>query len=141
MGKFNSTEFAWKDITITAMGRTFERVMEIEYDVEEDKKYIYGRGKKVKGVQGGNEKPAGAITLGQSEVEAMIREAQKTDPNAKLTDITFDVQVHYLKGTDLVKDRVISAEFTKQPKSMKQGDSDMQVKLPFMMMDVAYNVQ
>lgn len=137
---YNSTEFAWKDITVTAMGRTYERIMEVEYDVEEDKKYIYGRGKKVRGIQGGSEKPGGALTLGQSEVEAMIREAQKTNPNAKLTDISFDIQVHYLKGTDLVKDRIIGAEFTKNPKSMKQGDSDMVIKLPFMMMDVAYNV-
>lgn len=137
---FNSTEYAWKDITVTAMGRTFERIMEVEYDVEEEKKYIMGRGKKVRGIQGGNEKPSGSLSLGQSEIEAMIREAQKTNPNAKLTDISFDVQVHYLKGTDLVKDRLIGCEFTKQPKSMKQGDSDMVVKLPIMMMDVAYNV-
>jgi hypothetical protein len=138
---FNSAEFAWKDITVTAMGRTYERIMEVEYDVEVDKKYIYGRGKKVRGIQGGNEKPAGSLTLGQSEVEAMIREAQATDPNAKLSDITFDIQVHSLKGVDLVKDRLIGCEFTKQPKSMKQGDSDMEIKLPIMFMDVAYNVQ
>lgn len=140
MAKFNSAEYSWKDITVTAMGRTFARVMEVEYDIEEDKKYIYGRGGKVRGIQGGNEKPAGSLTLGQSEVEAMIREAQTTDPNAKLTDITFDVQIHYLKGVDLVKDRLVGCEFTKQPKSMKQGDSDMEIKLPIMMMDVQYNV-
>lgn len=137
---YNSTEYAWKDIAITAMGRTFERITEIEYDVEVEKKYIYGRGSKVRGVQDGNEKPSGSITLGQSEVEAMIRAAQATNKNAKLTDITFDVQVHYLKGTELVKDRIVGATFTKNPKSMKQGDTDMTVKLPFMCMDVLYNV-
>ena len=137
---FNSTEFGWKDMTITAMGRTFERIEEVEYDVEEDKKYIYGRGKKVRGIQGGNEKPSGSITLGQSEVEAMIAKAQETNINAKLTDIVFDVQIHYLKGTDLVRDRLIGVEFTKQPKGMKQGDSDMKIKLPIMFMDVQYNI-
>ena len=123
------------------MGRTFERIINIEYDVEEDKKYIYGRGKKVRGIQGGDEKPTGSLTLGQSEVEAMIREAQTTNPNAKLTDISFDIQVHYLKGVDLVKDRIIGAEFTKQPKGMKQGDGDMEIVLPIMFMDVLYNIQ
>ena len=137
---FNSAEYAWKDLSITAMGRTFERVMDVEYDVEVDKKYIYGRGKKPKGVQEGNEKPSGSITLGQSEVEAMIRTAQAANPNAKLTDIRFDIQLHYLLGDDLVKDRIISAEFTKQPKSMKQGDGDMEVKLPFMALDIVYNI-
>ncbi len=138
---FNSTEYAWKDITVTAMGRTFERILNIEYDVEEDKKYIYGRGKKVRGIQGGNEKPVSNLELGQSEVEAMIAEAQKTNPNAKLTDIVFDIQIHYLKGTDIVKDRMIGAEFTKQPKGMKQGDADMVIKLPIMFMDVLYNIK
>ena len=140
MAKFNSAEYSWIDMTVTAMGRTFERILEVEYDVEVDKKYVYGRGGKVRGVQGGNEKPAASVTLGQSEVEAMIREAQKTNPNAKLTDIVFDVQIHYLKGVDLVKDRLIGCEFTKQPKGLKQGDSDMEIKLPIMFLDVQYNV-
>lgn len=137
---FNSTEYAWKDITVTAMGRTYERILEVEYDNEEDKKLIYGRGKKVRGIQGGNEKPGGSLLLGQSEVEAMIRTAQETNPNAKLTDISFDIQIHYLKGEDLVKDRIVGAEFTKSPKGMKQGDSDMQIKLPFLAMDIKYNI-
>lgn len=137
---FNSTEFAWKDLAVTIMGRTIERLLDIDYDVEEDKKQIYGRGKKVRGIQGGNEKPAGNISLGQSEYEALLREAQRTNPNAKITDLVFDIQVHYLKGTDLVKDRILGAEFTKQPKGMKQGDSDMVIKLPFMCMDIQYNV-
>jgi len=138
----NSAEFAWCDITVTAMGRTFERIVNIEYDVEADKKYIYGRGKKVKGIQGGNEKPTGSLTLGQSEIEAMIREAQKKNPNAKITDIVMDIQVHYLDAEKaaLVKDRILGAEFTKGPKTMKQGDSDMEIKLDFMARDIQYNI-
>ena len=135
----NQIEYAWENITITAMGRTYERIEEIEYDVEVEKKYLYGRGKKVKGVGSGNEKPTGSMTIGQSELEAMIRDAQVTNPAAKLTDISFDIQVHYLSGTDLVKDRLIAVQFTKQPKGMKQGDVAMTVKLPFMMEDVKYN--
>lgn len=138
---FNSTEYSWSDLTVTAMGRTFERIMEIEYDTEVDLKAIYGRGKKVKGIQDGNEKPTGTLTLGQSEVEAMIRKAQETNANAKLSDITFDIQIHYLKGEDLVKDKVVGARFTKNPKTLKQGDPDMQIKLPFLCMDILYNVQ
>lgn len=136
----NQTEYAWENITVTAMGRTFERILEVEYDVESDKKYIYGRGKKVRGIQPGNEKPGGSITLGQSEVEAMIREAQTTNPNAKLTDIAFDMQIHYLSGTDLVKDKCIGCQFTKQSKGMKQGDAEMLVKLTFLCEDIKYNV-
>jgi hypothetical protein len=141
MGAFNSTEFAWKDITITAMGQTFEAAMEIEYDVEVEKKQTYGRGGKVRGIQTGNESPKGNLTCKQSLLEAMIRTAQDNGgKGAKLTDISFDIQVHYLKGTDLVKDRIVGAEFTKQPKQMKQGDTEMSVKLPFLAMDINYNI-
>lgn len=140
MGAFNSTEFAWKDITITAMGMVFEAVMEIEYDTEVDKKIVYGRGKKAKGIQSGNEKCSGNIQVKQSLLESMVRTAQANNPTAKLTDISFDIQVHYLKTPDIVKDRIINAEFTKQPKSMKQGDMEMLVKLPFLALDIAYNI-
>lgn len=137
---FNSSEFTWNDLTITAMGATFEAVMEMEYDVEVEKKHTYGRGSKPRGIQKGNEKPSGTITVKQSLLEALIATAQKTNPKAKLTDISFDIQAHYLKGTDLVKDRVVGAEFTKQPKQLKQGDTEMSVKLPFIAMDIHYNV-
>jgi len=138
--KVNGVEYEWGDITITTLGRTLERVTEIEYDIEVDKKHIYGRGRKPKGIQRGNEKPAGSITLGQSEVEAIIRNIQQTNPTTKLTDIVLDIQIHYLQGTDLIRDRIIGAEFTKQPKSMKQGDTDMMIKLPFLYMDGQYNI-
>ncbi len=140
MAAFKSTEYAWCHMNVTAMGRTFERILEIEYDIEVDLKPIYGRGKKVKGIQDGNEKPTGSLTLGQSEVEAMIRKAQETNPNAKVTDITFDIQIHYLKDLDLVKDKILGARFSKQTKSFKQGDADMQIKLPFLATDILYNV-
>ena len=136
---FNSSEYAWKDLTITAMNMTFEAVLEVEYDVEVEKKQVYGRGNKVRGIQTGNEKPMGNVTVKQSLLEAMIQTAQKLNPNAKLTDISFDMQVHYLKGTDLVKDRIVGAEFSKQPKGLKQGDGEMTVKLPFLAMDILYN--
>lgn len=138
----NSPEFAWANIIITAMGRTFERVLAIEYNKEAEKKHIYGRGKKVKGIQRQNEKPTGSITLGQSEVEAMVREAQRTNPFASITDITFDIQVHYLRAdaVAMVKDRILGVEVTTQPKAMKQNDSDMEVKLDFLAMDILYNI-
>ena len=122
------------------MGIVFEAVTEVEYDVEVEKKHTYGRGKKPAGIQTGNEKPSGNITVKQSLLEALIATAQKVNKNAKLTDISFDIQVHYLSGTDLVKDRIVGAEFTKQPKQMKQGDSEMTVKLPFLAVDINYNI-
>lgn len=139
----NSAEFAWCDITVVYMGMPIERLLSIEYDVEEDKKYIYGRGKKVKGIQPGNEKPSVSLTIGQSVLEAMTRKAQETNRFAMAKDLVFDIQVQYMElmGGDLVIDRIIGFEATKAPKGMKQGDSDMEVKMDGLAMDVIPNVK
>lgn len=143
MARTNSAEFAWSDVTVTLMGRVFDRIMAVSYDVEIEKKQIYGRGSKVRGIQPGNERPTGSITIGQSELEAMIRKAQETYPNAKATDLVFDIQVHYLSvnGLALVKDKIVGAEFTKNPKNLRQGDSDMEIQMDFIAMDILYNVK
>lgn len=135
-----SSEYAWFNATVTAMGLTFENITEFEYDVEVEKKHTYGRGKKPKGIQSGNEKPTGTLTVKQSLLQSMIATAQLSNKNAKLTDISFDIQIHYLSGTDLTRDRIVGAEFTKQPKQLKQGDTEMSIKLPFIAMDIKYNV-
>lgn len=121
------------------MGRTFERITEVEYDIEEEKKHIYGRGKKPKGVQPGRQKPTAGLTIGQSEFEAMIREAQKVSKNAKASDLVFDIHVHYLLGTDIVKDKIVQFTPMNNPKALKEGDGEMVVKLKGICQDIIYN--
>ncbi|WP_346237764.1 hypothetical protein ABDK00_001640 [Niabella insulamsoli] len=132
----NNIEFAWEDITVTAMGRTFERILAIEYDKKRTKKQLYGRGSGVKGIQRQNVEPTGSLTLGQSEVEAMIRVAPQND----LTLLVMDIQSHYLNADSgaVVRDRIVGAEFVNLPKNFKQGDSDMEVKLDFLAIDILY---
>ena len=140
MSDFNSAEYAWKDIEISMLGRVLVRVMEIEYTTDVEKKHIYGRGKKPVGLQTGNEKCAGNITIGQSELEAFTADIQATNPGAKITDVAVTVNIAYIQNGIIVRDRVEGAGFTQLKKGMKQGDTDMEVKLPFMALDVVYNV-
>lgn len=140
MKDFNSIEYAWKDLEVVLLGRPLVRILEVEYGVDAEKKHIYGRGKKVLGIQSGNEKPQGQITIGQSELEALIRKAKALLPGTKVTDISFNINVGYLAGTEIIRDRIVGASFTNFTKSMKQGDTDMQVKLPFIALDVEFNI-
>lgn len=135
-------EFAWRDLQVTMLGKVLEGILDVDYEKEVEKKPIYGRGSKVKGIQPGNEKNGGNITLRQSEVEAMLTAAKAIRPNATLLDISFDVQIQYISlgTTNIVKDRVVAAQFTKLPKGMKQGDTDMQIKLPFIAEDILYGI-
>lgn len=135
-------EFAWRNVQVTLLGRVLEGILDVDYEKEVEKKPIYGRGSKVKGIQQGNEKCSGNITLRQSEVEAMLTAAKTTSPNATLLDISFDVQIQYIAigNTNIVKDRIVAAQFTKLPKGMKQGDTDMQIKLPLIAEDILYDI-
>lgn len=133
-------EFQWEDIKVSILGRVIEGITDIEYEKEVEKKPIYGRGRKVKGIQNGNEKNSGNITLRQSELEAMLVAAKAANPLATVLDLIFDVQVQYVKGTDIVKDRIVAAQFTKMSKGMKQGDTDMTIKLPFVAEDIIYAI-
>jgi hypothetical protein len=72
--------------------------------------------------------------IGQSELIALIEALG--DPLAN----TFDISVSYRKGTDLTRDRICGVDLTTISKGMKQGDTDMNVKLPFMCMDVKHDV-
>ena len=122
------------------LGRPLVRIMEVEYTTDVEKKHIYGRGNKPVGVQTGNEKCTGSLTIGQSELEALVAKAKQTKPNAKVTDLVFDVNVSYLQAENVVIDRLESVQPTQVPKGMKQGDTDMQVKIPFLALDIKYGV-
>ncbi|HYH16111.1 MAG TPA: hypothetical protein VD794_12870 [Flavisolibacter sp.] len=138
----STAEYAWKDIEIVFLGRTIEQILEVEYDTEVEKKHIYGRGSKPTGVQSGNEKPTAQISIRQSELEALIRKCQEIKPGLKPIHISFDINITYRieGGVDIVRDRIIGFNPTKMPKSMKQGDTDMQVKIPGLALDIQYNV-
>ena len=140
MKQFNSVEYAWKDIEVVLLGRPLVRILEVEYTVETEQKVLYGRGKKGLGIQSMNESVSGSITIGQSELEAMTAKVNEVAPGAKLTDFVLDLNIGYLAGTDIIRDRVVSLKFSQIPKSMKQGDADMEVKLPFQALDIEYNI-
>lgn len=137
---FNSAEYSWNDISISWLGRELVRFLEVKYTTDVEKKHIYGKGSKPIGIQKGNEKVSGEVTVGQSELEAMTRKVQETKAGAKITDVSFDINIAYMQDGVVVVDRIKGASLTKLEKGMKQGDSDMEVKLPFIALDVEYNV-
>jgi hypothetical protein len=140
MKSFNSIEYSWKDLEVVVLGRPLIRILEVEYTIDSEQKAIYGRGKKALGIQSMNEKVTGQITVGQSELESMIKKAKEIRPGTKLTDIAFDINVGYLADTEVIRDRIVSVQISSFTKSMKQGDSDMQIKLPFAALDIEFNI-
>jgi hypothetical protein len=139
---FDSAEYAWKDLEVIFLGRPIIRLLEVSYSVKSEKKLIRGRGKKALGIQDGNEDVKGQITVGQSEFEAMTRAVQDVRPGAKITDPAFSLNIAYRQEGSLtiVRDRIPQLKITEFEKGMKQGETDMEIKLPFIATDVLLNV-
>ncbi len=134
MSIYSSKNYSWNDVSIAIGGRIIEGVEDVEYSEKQDKGVLRGRGGKGHGITRGNKDFEGKITLWQSEVEAMIKDA----PNKDILALNFDIVWSFVPddGGATVTDVLVSCEFTEKKKAMKQGDKNMLVELPFMFLDV-----
>ena len=134
MNTFSSKQFTWCSISIAFGGRILNGATEIEYTEKKEKDYLYGRGCKPHGIVGGNYSYEGKVSIWQSELEAMTRDAQNKD----ILTLNFDLVVAYVPkdGGQIVTDILKGVEFTEVKKAMKQGDKNMIVELPIMFLDV-----
>lgn len=131
---FNSSEYAWPDLTIVFGGRIIEGITELEYTEKQEKDKLYGRGSSPHKVLRGNKDYEGKITLWQSELEAMTRDA----PDNDILKLNFDIVASYVPhdGGQVVIDILKSVEFTEVKKAFKQGDKNMLVELPIVFLKV-----
>lgn len=136
MSDYSSKNYSWNDISIALGGRIVEGIDAIEYTAKQDKTVIRGRGGKGHRVARGNKDFEGKLTLWQSEIEAMIKDA----PNKDLLALNFDVIWSFVPddGGATVTDVLVSCEFTEYKKAMKQGDKNMLVELPIIFLDVKH---
>lgn len=128
MADFSSEEYSWCEMTIDWGGRIIEGITEIEYTKKQEKGVLYGRGCDPHKVLRGNKSYEGKVSIWQSELEAMTRDASDKD----ILKLNFSIGVSYVPhdGGQIVRDTLISVEFTEVKKGMKQGDMNMIVELP-----------
>lgn len=128
MADFSSKEYSWCEMTIDWGGRIIDGITEIEYTKKQEKGVLYGRGGDPHKVLRGNKSYEGKVSIWQSELEAMTRDA----PDKDILKLNFSVGVSYVPhdGGQIVRDTLISVEFTEVKKGMKQGDMNMIVELP-----------
>ncbi len=137
---FSSNEYSWRDVTVTFLGRPVGGLRGIEYKVKHQKEAIFGAGYKPRGIQFGKKEVEGTITLFQSELIA-LNQAAKTQGYADVTDIEFDVVIAYVPdGGVVTTDKVLSVSITELPNAFKEGDLYQEIALPFIAMDVEYDV-
>ena len=122
------------------LGRTVTGIRGIEYTAKQEKEPLYGRGNKPLSIQKENKSFDGKLSFLQSELEAL--QLASGVGNNILDIAQFDVVVAYVPkgGGTIVTDIVKNVEFTDVPKSLKQGDKNMEIELPFVCLDIQYNV-
>lgn len=140
----NGRQYEWGDITLVLGGRMVVGCRGINYKESQEKELLYGKGNRPLGVQKGNKKYEGSVTMLQSEVESLKEFARATHgANGSILDLNLNAVVCYgnpAKGDVMVTDKLYNIQFTEVEKGMKQGDKNMEIALPFIFTDLKQGV-
>ena len=136
--EFNTKEYEWADVEVLLLGRPVTGIRDVKYKASQEKEVLYARGNKGRSIQKGNKIYDGSIMILQSELDALIN-AAGTDKDA-LDIPPFDIVIAYEAGGIIKTDIVKNAEFTEFEKGMAQNDKNMEIELPFICLDIQYNV-
>lgn len=134
MATFSSKQYSWCDLTIAFGGRILEGVKSVEYTEKKEKDLLYGRGCKPHSIVHGNRSFEGKVTIWQSELEAMTRDAINKD----VLSLEFDIVISYVPsdGGKIVTDILKNVQFNEIKKGLNQGDKNMEVELPILFTDI-----
>lgn len=139
----NGNEYAYGQVNVVLPGRTVpvEGVTEISYGMKQDKKGIYARGFKPHAIGKGNKEVTGNVKILQSEFEAMQLGIGGVFVNLlDLAGAIITVSYGDTGDVRIVTDQIIGAQFTDWKKGMKSGDTNMEIELPFVALDIALQV-
>lgn len=134
MAIINGRQYEFADLTLIMGGRDVSGFRGIKYTTKQEKEAIYGKGNKPLSIQKGNVSYEGEITLTQSEYETLVALG-----NGSVLNLNLNAIVSYgnpLKGDVMITDAILGLQFTEESKEMKQGDKFMEIKLPFVALDV-----
>ncbi len=138
----NGQEYSWGDLSLLMGGRDVCRMTAIDYKTEQSKEPLYGKGNKPIAIQSGNVKHSGTVTILQSELNTLQELARMNFGRPDILKLNLNAVVCYgnpLQGDVMTVDRLFGIQFTEIPKGMKQGDSNMEIALPFVCTDIKYN--
>ncbi len=138
MIRINNKEYAWGDITVVVFGRPIVGITGIEYKAKKTKETKHGWGRYPKSIQHGKREYEGTLTLMQSELIA-LNQAARAKGYKDVLDVDFDIIVTYESGLVVTVDKICCASITELPSGMKEGDSQAEIALPFVALDVDYD--
>lgn len=135
---FNSRQYEWADVTLVLGGQDLTGIRAVKYTEKIEREPVYAKGRYPHSMQTGNASYEGEISLLQSEYDA-LEEAG----NGSIMGLNLDCEVSFgnpANGDALRTDRIIGLRFTEASKELKQGDKFMEIKLPFIALNIQRNI-
>lgn len=137
----NRREYAWGDLQVWLWGQMVGGLTGIEYTTKKEKEALYGAGRSPRGIQHKRREYSGTLTIMQSELQALNRSA-RANGYKDILDVDFDIVVVYLSAEGVVTtDKICVASISEIPAGMKEGDAKSEHALPYVAMDIRYNVE
>ena len=139
---FSTEECAWKQVSVTALGRKFVGIDGFTADIEEEADYMYGAGSEPIDIQDGNCKYPGTLKLKKYEVD-MLNDAALLAGYENIIKVPYPlitITVVYKKTLTSKTRTIVSTgvKFTKLPGSLEQNDKFSKVELPYLAMKTAH---
>lgn len=132
---FELNEFGWKDIEIAVNGRVLAGALGIDFSEEIERELIYGKGNYPVGINDGNVKNEGELTLHQSELEKIIQ-ATGNKGVMGLRDLT--ISLAYVKEGRITNRTLVKVAITKIQEAYKQNDKFAEITVPFIFQSIIY---
>nr|DAU16170.1 MAG TPA: putative XkdM-like protein [Caudoviricetes sp.] len=129
MNIYQGREYEWLKINVLVGGRRVTGLRGIEYTAEQEQEALYGAGGLPMGIQRGNTKYTGSITLTGSEF-LMLRQAC----GGSILGASTTIVVCYgnpSEGDVIHTDTLIGCTFSKEETKWKQGDKFTEYSIPF----------
>ncbi|MBY0486171.1 MAG: hypothetical protein K2P85_03115 [Flavobacteriaceae bacterium] len=135
---FNSREYEWADITVSAGGIDLVTIRAIKAKKKVEQEAVYAKGGEPYAIQKGNSSYEGEMELLKSGFD-QLEDAAGGD----ITKARFDVLVHYgdpSKGDVMRTNKITGVSIGECEEAAKQGDKFMPVTIPFMALGIKKNI-
>ena len=139
--KFDSRQYEFADLTVIAGGVDIATLRNVRYTRKIEREPVHGKGRRPLSIQSGNITVEGELGLLQSDLELIIAASPRRDILYANVDILVCYGGNLEEGAGtLTTDRIEGVRFTESSKGLSQGDKFMEITLPFVALDVKYQV-
>jgi hypothetical protein len=135
----NGESVSWAQVQIQLLGAPLTGIRSVKWNTKREKANIYGAGSKPVSRGYGRYEYEGSITFLAEEWKNIVKASPNSDP---LSLNWFDVNILFISSqTGLIQKYTWkSAEIMENPIDVSEGDTSIEIEVPFIMADIIAEV-